>query len=197
MHSEECIHEDFCLKVHTCHCLIVVVQNIEIIALVCCILLQRPWLKMLNIDYFFILLDNLKHDIWVKHERRIEVNNDHEIEIWKYINSGFIIWCNSLFKKEPSWMNVILQQKRPLPKFSTVCTVYKKWLATSNCNCGLRTTVKAEETIPYFSYRSYCFYQYNCNNTISSVTVFMTMLKTQPFRDHLGCTSKDIQVEVM
>ncbi len=37
------------------------------------------------------------------------------------------------------------------------CTVYKQWLAISGCHCGLITAVKSQDTIPYFSYRSYCF----------------------------------------
>ncbi len=58
-------------------------------------------------------------------------------------------------KEEPSQINVILQQKLPTAKLSTVCAVYK--LASSGCNHGLRTAVKTRDTIPYFSYCSYCF----------------------------------------
>ncbi len=50
--------------------------------------------------------------------------------------------------EEPSQTNVILQQKLPAVKLSSVCTVYKQWLPTSGCNCGLRTTVQTQDIMP-------------------------------------------------
>ncbi len=60
-------------------------------------------------------------------------------------------------RQEPIPINAILQQKLPAAKLSAVSTVNKQWLVTSGCNCGLRTAVKTQDTIPYFSDRSNCF----------------------------------------
>ncbi len=60
-----------------------------------------------------------------------------------------------LYSEKSLDRSVILQQKLPAAKLSPVCTVYKQWLVTSGSNCGLRSTVKIQYTIPYFSYHSY------------------------------------------
>ncbi len=95
-------------------------------------------------------------------------------------SSKLMIWETAL-REEPSQISVILQQKLLAAKLSTVCTVYKQWLATSGCNCGLRTDVKTQDNIPYFINQLLLLlnnYQYNCNNTISSVSVTIKMKLT-------------------
>ncbi len=51
-------------------------------------------------------------------------------------------YVTTTLREEPSQVNVILHQKLSAAKLSAVCTLYKQWLATSGCNCGLETTVK-------------------------------------------------------
>ncbi len=68
--------------------------------------------------------------------------------------------CRSL-RQEPSQINVILQQKLPTAKLSAVCIVYKQWLyvlLSSWLQLWLKNRCKTQDTIPYFSYCSYCFW---------------------------------------
>ncbi len=78
----------------------------------------------------------------------------------------------STLRVDPSQINVILQQKLPAAKLSTVCTE-KKWLCLycylAGCNCGFKNRCK--NTGYYFIFHLKLLlllnnYQYNCNNTI-------------------------------
>ncbi len=81
-------------------------------------------------------------------------------------------FCHTL-REEPSQIDVILQQKQSTEKLRAVCTVYKMWLATYGCNCGLRTTINTQDTIPCLLLLLLLLnhYQYNYSNTISYVSV--------------------------
>ncbi len=89
----------------------------------------------------------------------------------------------SVLREEPRQINVILQQKLPPAKFNAVCTVYKQWLYVHWC--PLVTTVASEpllkHRIPFhisaIVLTSLNNYQYNCTNTISSVSVVVVLYK--------------------
>ncbi len=67
----------------------------------------------------------------------------------------------------------MLQQKLLTTKLSAVCTVYKQWFANSGYNCGLRTAVKTQDTIPYFTNRSSCFY---ITTNITVIILFLLLV---------------------
>ncbi len=74
-------------------------------------------------------------------------------------------------REEPSQINVILQHELPAAHFTEVCTVYKHRLTTFGCNSSLRTAVKHGILFHISAFALLNNYQYNCNDTISSVSV--------------------------
>ncbi len=103
-------------------------------------------------------------------------SNYNEYLIFLYLRALWVIeecvvTVICTLREEPYQIKVILQQTLPAAKWCAVCAVYNQRLTTSACNCGLRTAVKTQDTIPYFTYRSYCFY------IITNITVILLFLQ--------------------
>ncbi len=89
----------------------------------------------------------------------------------------------STLREEPSQINIILQYKLLAAKLRAVCTVYKQWLYVPLIAPGwlqLWLINRCKKTTGYYSIFQLSLllllnnYQYNCNNTISSVSIFRT-----------------------
>ncbi len=91
-----------------------------------------------------------------------------------------VLFHNTALREDASQINVILLQKLLAAKLRAVCTVYKQSLYVL-LSCWLKMLLKnhCKNTGYYSIFQLWIVlllnkYQYNCNNTISSVSVAIT-----------------------